>query len=183
MAVDLINCDRPLTALIQTRADPPNIEWHTYFFDYIDDYTLKLSNSAHSHNTSYAWEITDHVSRNKDVLTLNGSISCVSCGARNIGKFNTVEEELKVFKERMLFNRNTLATITLPDFTFVYGVLVDATVKNTHNQSQRKIVSLTFEGYNFSGTVFKPNSITGGVYSYRIRGISSDTPEVFQALT
>lgn len=177
MAVDLINCDRPLTALIQTIADPPNLTWHDYFFDHLDDYTLKLSNKANVHNTSYAWEITDHVSRNKDVLTMNGTMSCIGCGRKNIGKFNGVEEELKYFKERMLFNRRTLARITLPDFIFIHAVLVNATIKTTHNEHQRKSISLTFEGYNFTGTVFKPDSQTGGVYSNRIRQLSSDTLE------
>lgn len=177
MPIDLINCDRPLTALIQTIADPPDITWHEYFFDHLDDYSLKLSNKAHSHNTSYAWQITDHVSRDKDVLTLTGTMSCIGCGRQNIGRFNSVEEELKYFKERMLFNPNTLARITMPDFIFIHAVLTNVTVKSTHNQHQRKTINLTFEGYNFSGTLFKPDSRTGGLYSDRIRRLSSPTLE------
>lgn len=174
MAIDLINCDRSLNVLIQTEADPPNISWQNFFFDFIDDYTLTLSNTPHSHNTSYAWDITDHVKRDKDVLTLNGTMSCVGCGPREVRYFNGVEEEIKFFKERMLFRRNTMARITLPDFLFTNAVLVNATVKNTHAQGQRKNITMTFHGYNFSGLTFKPSSITGGVDSLRIRNLSSD---------
>ncbi|MDB4461535.1 hypothetical protein N9043_01145 [bacterium] len=164
---ELFNCDRELTAVIQTTANPSYDIWATLFFDFIDSYNLQMSNTPHSKNTSDAWKITDHVSRNQDILTLTGTIGCRhGCGSQGSDEFFDVEEQVKYFKERLLHNTKSFAIITLSTgFIFRRGVLVNSTISLNRNKPQEKSVSLTFHGYNLSGSVFKPGIAAGGVFA------------------
>lgn len=165
----LFDCDRQLTALIQTEANP-NYSWDNLFFDFVDSYNLTLANKPHTHNTSYAWTNTDHISREKDTLALKGTIACrKNCSQSGNDNYFNIEEEVKYFKERMLHNRKTLAIITLSTgFIFRQAVLVSASIDVNNDKIQEKMVNLVFHGYNFSGSTYQPDTKIGGVYSERL---------------
>ena len=135
MAIDLRNCDRDLKVLIQTRYR----NW-TFIYHIVDDYSLSMSNTPSSANISYATDATDHVSRNQDTITINGTIGCIrGCNNRDTTSgFNYIERALKQLKEEMLYSRDRFCILTFPDFIFTNAVLTSVTVNNSRDTPQIK---------------------------------------------
>lgn len=161
MAVDLRNCDRDLKILIQTRYK----NW-SFIYDFVDDYSLSMGNSTSSANISYATDATDHVSRNQDTVTINGTIGCIKgCGSmRSISNgFNYIERALKELKEEMLYSRDRFCVLTFPDFVFTNAVLTSVSVANNRDTTQLKSITTTWTGLNMGGLVQDPVFYRGGV--------------------
>lgn len=157
--IDLVRCDRPLKVLIQTQFK----DW-SYVYQIVDSVEINLSNTPHAHNISYATNITDHVVRNEDTVSINGSISCIrGCRGRDTRDFNLVIADLKQLKEEMLYSRDRFATLTSNDWLFKYAVLTEVNISESQDRPQEKTIKTSWKGSNFAGLVQSAMFERGGI--------------------
>ena len=155
--VDLLGCNKNLTVLIETEFK----DW-SFIYDIVTDIDINISNSPHQHPIPYGTEITDHVKRNMDRITITGIIGCYRCGGFDMTT-NYVIPELKKLADRMMYCIDDFVLLTSNDWQARYMILTDVSVKERYDKVQVKEITTTWIGANLTGSIGSPAFKQGGI--------------------
>lgn len=154
---DLIRCDRSLIVNIKSQYQ----DW-SFVYDIVKSVSITMGAEPSSHPIPYGTEITDHLNRRMDTLTIEGVIGCYRCNGRNLNT-TIVIPKLKEMSERLVYNRDDFFLLTSNDWQFRYAILTTADVKELQDEAQTKYITTVWQGANLTGTIRNPDFKRGGI--------------------
>lgn len=156
------SCEMDLRVLIETRGQ---VYW-SFLYDIVDENQISLSVSPNKYEIPYGTEVTDHIMREMDELTITGVASCYRCGGGlYIPNYNLVVQKLKELKERMIYCEDDYITIYSNDWIFSNAILVSADIVESQSNRQAKMITTKWLGTNLVGSVTHPEFKRGGIVS------------------
>lgn len=157
----LQGCDNNLVVLIET-FEPVIKDW-SFIYSIVDDVTINYSNSPHQHAIPFQTEITDHVQRNMDTITITGVIGCSGCGEFRSDATNNVVKELKRLSERSMYCKEQYVNLTSNDWLARSMILTSVSINERQDRVHTKAITTTWIGANIVGSIQNPSFSRGGI--------------------
>ena len=161
----LQGCDNNLVVLIET-FDPVIKDW-SFIYSIVDDVTINYSNSPHQHAIPFQTEITDHVQRNMDTITITGVVGCnvhgKKCNSLDSSSTNIVVQELKRLSERSMYCKEQYVNLTSNDWLARNMILTSASINERQDRVHTKAITTTWIGANLVGNVGNASFTRGGI--------------------
>jgi hypothetical protein len=153
----LTGCGENLVVLIETT----DKNW-SFFYSIVKSVKISMSNKPHGHPIPYGTEITDHVKREMDQITITGVIGCLNCTGEN-HNINNYIPSVKRLKERMMHCRDEFVTLTSNHWQARYMILTNVEIEENQDHVQTKNITTTWIGANYTGTIRNPDFQRGGI--------------------
>lgn len=153
----LSDCNSSLVVLIETQ----DRDW-SFLYDIVNETEIRLSSEPHSHPIPYGTEITDHVRRKMDEITLTGVVGCLRCGEGR-KPISGIIPELKRLSERMMYCKEDFVLLTSNNWQARHMILVGVTVREQQNAVQVMDITTNWVGANLTGTIRNPDFKRGGI--------------------
>ncbi len=152
----LLDCSANLIVLIETMER----DW-SFIYDIAQSVNIRLATEPSAHPIPYGTEITDHVKRRMDEITIDGVVGCLKCEGET--PIYGIIPELKRLSERMMYCKEDFVTLTSNKWQARYMILTSVDIKESQDSVQVLEISTTWLGANLTGTIRDPNFVRGGI--------------------